>query len=475
MSSLNVSDFAVTAGADEWQQKAAGIFRDAGFCVILNALSESTASDVLESCLDAERKMLELDPERIGCRDPGRYSFGAASQSGHMLHYEAWSQLLSCEAVLHALHAIFPDGFCFCGGGGDFVLGETLNYQALHSDLGPGRVPSEHRLENAPPKIAVNFTVQEIGAENGPMRVIPGKKVISGQQDIPPKFADEPERYKQSKLFPLPAGAAIIRDLRLWHGGTPNLSAETRFLPSVEAFSAKYASFISGQHASEGWCRACQWHHCSIPLKDRRCCLPEYLFLKLPPAVQAVCSAIRSQDAVPTDFREFAHLRRSWEAGASSSQVSSKPMWQPWRHEKSLPSSMPKAPKPLIDDWSGRRKWRGRVDWNRSWSEARNSRQEFKGYAATNKSSKLDHDEAGNKDNQVIASVRGAAAAIAAVVAKSARVTLGLVVLYRATKVWAAFLTISERFVTDASRSALRVLPTIVTRILGRLAVLRRL
>ena len=67
----------------------------------------------------------------------------------------------------------------------------------------------------------------------GPMRIVPGQKVLNGQSDLHPMFSEEPPEMKESKLCPLPAGADIFRDLRTWHGDTPNLSNTTRFLPSA--------------------------------------------------------------------------------------------------------------------------------------------------------------------------------------------------------------------------------------------------
>ena len=32
-------------------------------------------------------------------------------------------------------------------------------------------------------------------------------------------------RWKLSRLFPVPAGTALVRDVRILHGGTPNVSA----------------------------------------------------------------------------------------------------------------------------------------------------------------------------------------------------------------------------------------------------------
>ncbi|CAK0842134.1 unnamed protein product, partial [Prorocentrum cordatum] len=199
---------ATDAFHDSWASAAADAFRGAGFVVVLGALSEEACEEVLRACHDMEREMLRHDPERLGCRDPGRYSFGAAAQSGALLHLPAWRHLLDCEAVLAVLDA---------------------NFQALHSDLGPSRVPPGQRADWPPPKVAVNFSVQRIDtAAFGPMRALPARKTLElGQQ--PPPFAGESDHSRRSTLFPLPAGAAVLRDLRVWHGGTPNLTAETRF------------------------------------------------------------------------------------------------------------------------------------------------------------------------------------------------------------------------------------------------------
>ncbi|CAE7489313.1 OLA1 [Symbiodinium sp. CCMP2592] len=455
MSSLEIADFSIVAGADGWLDEAVRIFRQTGFCIILNALSDERASEVLKGCQQAERQILELDPERIGwCHDPGHYSFCAASLSGHMLHHEAWSLLLACEATFSALHAILPDG--------DFVLAGTEKYQTLHADVGPGQVPPEYRADDAPPQIAINFTLQAMTEKNGPMRVVPGKKVIHGQQDVPPNFRHEPDRYKQSKLFPLPAGAAILRDLRLWHGGTSNVSEETCFLPSVEVFSAKYASFVFEKSEEKRW-------HWNRPSKDRRC-LPDSLFLQLPSVVRERCQEIRAENPVPTGFRDFTQpwlgKKRGfeWEAHKEESESTSRPSAaKEWRRGGFQGKS-----------W---RTWRGRADWNRSWSDTRahSDRQDLRS-SASSTSANLEVVGRGDTESRIdFATLCASVADVASVVAKSARVTLALVLLYRAVQLWGALLAVSDRIVAGAGRTALRVLKAALPRVLTRVAFLQRL
>merc|ERR550514_200168 len=95
-----------------------------------------------------------------------------------------------------------------------------------------------------PPKLAVNFAVQQIdSADFGPMRIVPGRRVLTNHH-MPPCFPDEEVDLRESKLFPMEPGTAVVRDLRVWHGGTPNVRAITRFLPNVEVVSEDYAAYI---------------------------------------------------------------------------------------------------------------------------------------------------------------------------------------------------------------------------------------
>jgi hypothetical protein len=45
---------------------------------------------------------------------------------------------------------------------------------------------------------------------------------------------------KLSTVCPAPAGSVLIRDVRAWHGGTPNLSEEVRCIPNTEYWAPWY-------------------------------------------------------------------------------------------------------------------------------------------------------------------------------------------------------------------------------------------
>jgi ectoine hydroxylase-related dioxygenase (phytanoyl-CoA dioxygenase family) len=71
-------------------------------------------------------------------------------------------------------------------------------------------------------------------ALNGPTRQIPGSQ--HARSPIP-TLREEPEWMRLSTVCPAPAGSIQIRDVRAWHGGTPNLSDELRAIPNVEFYA----------------------------------------------------------------------------------------------------------------------------------------------------------------------------------------------------------------------------------------------
>ena len=84
------------------------------------------------------------------------------------------------------------------------------------------------------PYVCVNFLPQELTPLNGPTRQIPGTQ--NSRQAIP-TLKEEPEWMRLSTVCPAPAGGIMLRDVRAWHGGTPNLSDATRSIPNLEFYA----------------------------------------------------------------------------------------------------------------------------------------------------------------------------------------------------------------------------------------------
>ena len=156
--------------------------------------------------------------------------------------------LLDIPAVTQIVTAIFesPD-YVLRAASGDFCLPGAVEYQPLHSDVNDWRSAErtpfsayhdprgQVTIRDLPcPYVCVNFLPQDVTRLNGPTRQIPGTQ--HSRVRIP-RLEDEPEWMRLSTVCPAPAGAIMIRDVRAWHGGTPNVSDAVRAIPNLEFYA----------------------------------------------------------------------------------------------------------------------------------------------------------------------------------------------------------------------------------------------
>ena len=82
-------------------------------------------------------------------------------------------------------------------------------------------------------------------------------RIIAGTQHMKCALALEPSGAAHAGLAPLTAGCAVIRDVRTWHSGTPNLGPCTRFMPSCEYAPEEYLEVLNSEILEQGpWGRA---------------------------------------------------------------------------------------------------------------------------------------------------------------------------------------------------------------------------
>ena len=156
--------------------------------------------------------------------------------------------LLDIQAVTDAVTAIFQSSdYVLRAASGDFCLAGAVGYQPLHSDVRDWHDPKttpysafhdprrQLTVRDLPcPYVCVNFLPQDVTPLNGPTRQIPGTQ----HARVPiPTLAEEPEWMRLSTVCPAPAGAIMIRDVRAWHGGTPNIANAVRSIPNLEFYA----------------------------------------------------------------------------------------------------------------------------------------------------------------------------------------------------------------------------------------------
>lgn len=229
-------------------ERAVRIFDRDGFVVVRDALTPEQTAFLASGVLRAVEEIVSLDATRDGNRGSHRYSFGGTSLTRSMLHWPEWRMLIDLPTVTPILMAIFgsPD-YMVRAASGDFCLPGAVGYQPLHADM-RDYVSREATPFNSfhdrrgflttrdlpTPYVCVNFLPFEQTRLNGPTRQIPGSQHA---RVPPPTLEEEPEWMRLSTVCPAPAGAVQIRDVRAWHGGTPNVSDDVRAIPNVEYYA----------------------------------------------------------------------------------------------------------------------------------------------------------------------------------------------------------------------------------------------
>lgn len=182
------------------------------------------------------KRFLEILDEYAARTDPNR----GASRYGMPLPFEApftAPQIVSNSLVLDVVRTILgPDVIC------SYFASDTplpgSDYQHAHSDAKP--LFPEGDVTLPPFAYVVNLPLVDFRRDNGPLEIWPqGTHLIADPSLIPVAEFDNIKERRESVLGrlaedmgPVPllaaAGSFIIRDIRMWHRGTPNQSTEPR-------------------------------------------------------------------------------------------------------------------------------------------------------------------------------------------------------------------------------------------------------
>ena len=229
-------------------KRAAELLHRDGFVAVRDALSPDQLARMNAAANRAIRNLMEDDQDCSAGGGAGglphRYSFGGGSASRQMLHEDEWCKLIDLPTTTPILAEIFGSmDYVVGGAGGDIAMPGAIEYQGLHSDNMWSELPDPYgnvTMRDLPvPVLTINFPMIDLTFENGPIRQIPGTQ--RSRAPIP-NLVDEPDWMKLSTVCPAPAGTAIFRDIRAWHGGTPNLSNDVRAMPNVEYFAPWFRS-----------------------------------------------------------------------------------------------------------------------------------------------------------------------------------------------------------------------------------------
>lgn len=230
------------AEAEAEVRAAARHIQEHGFAVILDALE----GDVLRKMqnLAVELMHVAVKTAPMGNRGDHRYSLGRTTMVGATL------PLADRPSVARVLKEFWgSDDFTLQCTGGDFSLPEAEE-QRMHADMPDRNASREMKLYNyhdpenpdrtflhlhPAPYLKVYYTMVDFDDQTGPPRFVLGSHRRTADEDLPTTRAEEPPTVRAF----CPRGSALIMDMRVWHGGTPNLSNRARPMLSAH-FSAPW-------------------------------------------------------------------------------------------------------------------------------------------------------------------------------------------------------------------------------------------
>jgi ectoine hydroxylase-related dioxygenase (phytanoyl-CoA dioxygenase family) len=211
-------------------QRAAALFHQHGFVALKEVLTPEQLEFARQGARRVVAELLAATPLEQANRGYARYSFGS------QIHHPEWAQLVDLPTVLPVLDAIWGgQGYMCTDAGGDYSV-PGARIQPLHSDVVDffadplGQVTC---WDVPTPFIVVNFLLTEFKEINGALRCVPGTHRTRLR---PPSLAEEPEHWRRAILC-APAGTAVVRDVRGWHGGTANNSDEYRIMTSASYYA----------------------------------------------------------------------------------------------------------------------------------------------------------------------------------------------------------------------------------------------
>jgi len=201
-----------------------------GYVIIEDVISEAQLKEIKD-------RFDELLGEYVAKTDPNR----GASRYGMPLPFEApfaSTTLVANPILLQVIRSILGDEIVCSYFASDTALSGS-QYQQAHSDVEP--LFPQDNVSLPPFCYVVNIPLVDFRPDNGPTEIWPyGTHLVGDPTVVPrPDFTRIDElrelplgRFTEEEMTPqqviTPAGSVVIRDIRMWHRGTPNRSNEPR-------------------------------------------------------------------------------------------------------------------------------------------------------------------------------------------------------------------------------------------------------
>mgnify|MGYP002854701852 CR=1 FL=1 len=207
-------------------RSAAAALRNDGFVII---------EDVVDPArLDALRAGMEADLARIlqQPRLPHNFVWGNLQQDPPPFADYIFRDVVANPFVCQVTRQVLGEGAFNKSMTGNTNLPDS-QLQPVHVD--DGQLWPNLEVAHPPARLVVNVPLVDTSAENGAIELWPAthldtRQVIGRNIRVPEEAVEARRAISPPVRPPTRKGAVLIRDMRLWHRGTPNASDAPRFM-----------------------------------------------------------------------------------------------------------------------------------------------------------------------------------------------------------------------------------------------------
>ena len=205
-------------------EQAINVIREEGYVILRDIVSHSHLDFLNQKMTQDSHTIVSSDSDRWDARR----SIGHLQQGAPPYTPYLFPDIVANPIVEHVSISLLGEG-AFNG----FYNGNTntpgSTQQALHMDTGhlwPNLNPSHPTAS-----VVVNIPMIDVTEEGGAIELWPGTHLIG---DVSRRLDEEVEEARRQVKPPVRGttqkGDVLIRDMRLWHRGTPNLSDRHRHM-----------------------------------------------------------------------------------------------------------------------------------------------------------------------------------------------------------------------------------------------------